>query len=62
MNRQAIEEAVETLIGLLDVLDGDADHEPNTGDDEPSIGTLDDLELDTADDEPDPDNEWSYLT
>lgn len=35
--RRRIEDAIDTLIGLLDLVDGDADHEDG-GDREPSLG------------------------
>jgi hypothetical protein len=57
--REALEAKIEQAISLLDALDGDSDHEPNTGDEEPSHGA-DDPELDTADSEPTEDDEDDY--
>jgi hypothetical protein len=50
-DREAIEAEIERLIAFLDLLDPDTDLEDN-GDVEPSLGCRDDLEGDTADDEP----------
>ncbi|MFD2053797.1 hypothetical protein ACFSQT_12085 [Mesorhizobium calcicola] len=48
--RRSIEDRIEKLIELLDIVDDDVDLE-DTADDEPSLGCLDDLELDNCDDE-----------
>jgi hypothetical protein len=65
LNRDRIENAIETLVALLDEIDGDPnlednrDYERSTGR-RPvctALGIAEDCELDESDDEPDFDNE-----
>ena len=52
MDRQKIESAIETLLSLLDAMDGDENLEC-TGDDEYTLaGSFTDRECDQSDDEP----------
>ncbi|QKC84401.1 hypothetical protein [Mesorhizobium sp. NZP2077] len=55
-NRKAIADSIERLIDMLDAMSPDPDLE-DTADDEPSLLSLDDLELDNSDYEPDSDGE-----